>query len=58
MTVAYPLTIWYQITHYLLVLEHTRVRVRPHATHPYARIRAGRAGSCERRGELERELEI
>lgn len=28
-------------------------RVRPHATHPYVRIRAGRAGSCDRRGELE-----
>ena len=28
-------------------------RVRPHTTHPYARICAGRAGSCDRRGELE-----
>lgn len=49
----HTLTIWYQITHCLLELEHARARVRPHTTHPYARIRAGRAGSCERRGELD-----
>mgnify|MGYP000084325826 CR=1 FL=1 len=41
----YTLTIWYQITHYLLALEHARARVRPH--------HATRPRTLHARGELE-----
>lgn len=43
----YTLTIWYQITHYLLALEHARARVRPHTHH------ATRPHTLHARGELE-----
>ena len=41
----HTLTIWYQITHYLLVLEHARVRVRPRAPARYTPVRTHTRGA-------------
>ena len=41
----HTLTIWYQITHYLLALEHARARVRPRAPARYTPVRTHTRGA-------------
>ena len=53
----HTLTIWYQITHYLLVLGHTYARVRPRAPARYTPVRTHTRGASWKPRRAGRELE-